>query len=277
MKQSLFTWFAVLCCQVSLAQSLEKLWATDSVLKVPESVYFDEKNEKIYVSNIEGKGPWDKDGKGSIALLTLNGKVLNPQWITGLHAPKGMALYKEFLMIADVDSIVIVDIFKGKVVKKVFVDGAQGLNDITTDKMGNIFVSDSKTKKIFYIGLFKGDVRVYTEGLAGPNGLYYSDHTLFLVDAGGFYRLGKNREKILIADGMTADTDGIEQVDEKNFLVSCWSGIVWLVNVNGQKTKLLDTKAEGVNAADIGYDKKNKILYVPTFWRNHVAAYQFKN
>ncbi|MCE2757688.1 MAG: ATP/GTP-binding protein [Chitinophagaceae bacterium] len=252
MKQCFFIFLAVVFCNTSIAQSLEKLWATDSVLRVPESVYFDEKNEKIYVSNIEGKGPWDKDGKGSIALLTLNGKVLNPQWITGLHAPKGM------------------------VVKKVFVDGAQGLNDITTDRMGNIFVSDSKTKKIFYIGLFKGDVKVYTEGLAGPNGLYYSDHTLYLVDAGGFYRLGKNREKILIVDGMSTDTDGIEQVDEKNFLVSCWSGVVWLINTNGQKTKLLDTKAENVNAADIGFDKRNKIVYVPTFWRNNVVAYQFK-
>ncbi len=276
MKQCFFIFLAVVFCNAAIAQSLEKLWATDSVLRVPESVYFDEKNEKIYVSNIEGKGPWDKDGKGSIALLTLNGKVLNPQWITGLHAPKGMALYKEFLMVADVDSIVIIDIFKGMVVKKVFVDGAQGLNDITTDRMGNIFVSDSKTKKIFYIGLFKGDVKVYTEGLAGPNGLYYSDHTLYLVDAGGFYRLGKNREKILIVDGMSTDTDGIEQVDEKNFLVSCWSGVVWLINTNGQKTKLLDTKAENVNAADIGFDKRNKIVYVPTFWRNNVVAYQFK-
>jgi hypothetical protein len=75
---------------------------------------------------------------------------------------------------------------------------------------------------------------------------------------------------------MTADTDGIEQVDEKNFLISCWSGVVWLVNVNGQKIKLLDTKNEGINAADIGYDRENKILYVPTFWKNNVVAYQLK-
>ncbi len=277
MKHILFSLLLVVVGCTVRAQRLEKIWTSDSTLKVPESVLLDEKNQKIFVSNIEGKGAWEKDGKGSIALLTLNGRILNPQWVTGLHAPKGMALYREFLMVADVDSVVIVDVFKGKVIKKVYVEGAQGLNDITTDKLGNIYVSDSKTKRIYYIGLYKGDVKIYLEGLNGPNGVYYSDHTLYLVDAGGLYKLGKNKEKILIADGMTQDTDGVEQVDDDNFLVSCWSGVVWLVNKNGQKTKLLDTKAEGVNAADIGFDKKNKIVYVPTFWRNYVVAYQLNN
>lgn len=275
--KKLLTAFVFICFTVlTQAQELEKKWATDTLLKVPESVLLDERNQKIFVSNIEGKGPWDKDGKGSIGLLTLNGKITNAQWVTGLHAPKGMALYKDFLMVADVDSVVIIDIFKGKIIKKVYVEGAQGLNDITTDKLGNMYVSDSKTKKVFYIGLYKGDIKLYLEGLNGPNGVFFTDHALHLVDAGSFYRIGKNKEKILIADGMTADTDGIEQVDEKNFLISCWSGVVWLVNVNGQKTKLLDTKNEGINSADIGYDRENKILYVPTFWKNNVVAYQLK-
>ncbi len=270
--------FMLLCITAKpIAQTLEKIWATDSILKVPESVLLDEKNQKIFVSNIEGKGAWDKDGKGSIGLLTMSGKILNAQWVTGLHAPKGMALYRDFLMVADVDSVVIIDVFKGQIIKKVYVEGAQGLNDITTDKLGNIFVSDTKTKKIFYIGLYKGDVKIYLEGLNAPNGLYFTDHTLHFVDAGSFYKLGKNKEKVLIADGMTADTDGIEQVDENNFLISCWSGVIWLVNINGQKTKLLDTKADGINSADIGYNAKSKIVYVPTFWRNNVVAYQFKN
>ncbi|NBO57802.1 MAG: ATP/GTP-binding protein, partial [Chitinophagia bacterium] len=214
MKQFVFVAMILIFSIPLHAQHLEKIWATDSTLKVPESVLLDEKNQKIFVSNIDGKGPWDKDGKGSIALLTLNGKILNAQWVTGLHAPKGMALYRDFLMVADVDSVVIIDVFKGKIIKKVYVEGAQGLNDITTDKLGNIFVSDTKSKKIFYIGLYKGDVKIYLEGLNAPNGLYFTDHTLHFVDAGSFYKLGKGKEKILIADGMTADTDGIEQIDD---------------------------------------------------------------
>lgn len=274
MKQLAMVAMMVLSMGGLRAQRLEKIWETDTLLKVPESVLLDLKNQKIFVSNIDGKGAWDKDGKGSIGLLTMNGKILNAQWVTGLHAPKGMALYRDFLIVADLDSIVFIDVFKGAIIKKLYVEGAQGLNDIAIDKMGNIYVSDTKIKKIFYIGLYKGDVRIYLEGLNAPNGLYYTDHTLHFVDAGSFYKIGKGKEKILIAEGMTTDTDGIEQIDEKNFLISCWSGMVWLVNVNGQKTPLLDTKSEGINSADIGFDQKNKVMYVPTFWKNNVVAYQ---
>ena len=39
---------------------------------------------------------------------------------------------------------------------------------------------------------------------------------------------------------------------------------------------ILDTRIDKINAADIGYDSKNKIVYVPTFWKNNVMAYQLK-
>jgi hypothetical protein len=48
------------------------------------------------------------------------------------------------------------------------------------------------------------------------------------------------------------------------------------VKTNGEKKLLLDTQKQGMNTADIGYDKKNKIVYVPTFWKNHVVAYQLQ-
>ncbi len=261
---------------VAIGQELKKLWATDTTLKVPESVLLDSKNQRLYVTNIDGKGAWDKDGKGSISLLTLSGKILNPEWIKGLHAPKGMTMFGDFLVVADVDSVAIIEVTKAQIVKKIYVEGAKALNDITSDKRGNMYVSDSKTKKIHYIDVNKLEVSLYAEGLNGPNGLHYVDKTLFFTDAGGLYKFGKDKEKILIADGMEGGTDGIEQVDENTLLVSCWAGSIWLVKTNGEKKLLLDSRKEGMNTADIGFDKKNKIVYVPTFWKNHVAAYQLQ-
>jgi sugar lactone lactonase YvrE len=252
------------------------VWVTDSVLKVPESVYFDAKYQRLYVSNIDGKGPWDKDGKGSIAIVTLSGKVLNPEWVKGFHAPKGMTMFQDFLIVADVDSVAIIDVLKGVVVKKVFVEGAQALNDITSDKRGNMYVSDSKNKKIFYIDAMKLEPKLFLDGLNGPNGVCYSDRTFYFLDAGSLYRLGKDKEKILIASGMEGNTDGLEQLDENSFIVSCWAGVVWHVKMNGEKTQLLDTRALGINAADIGIDKKTGTIYVPAFWKNYISAYQIK-
>ena len=260
----------------SSAQSLTQLWSTDSTLRVPESVFHDPKTERIYVANIEGKGPWEKDGRGSISIITASGKILSPYWVTGLHAPKGMTMFQDFLIVADVDSVVIIEPLRAQILKKIFVEGAQALNDITSDKRGNIYVSDSKTKKIHKIDGAKLNVTLYLDSLKGPNGVLFVDRTLYYVDAGGFYKLGKDKQKILIVDGLEGGTDGIEQIDEENFLVSCWSGTLWHINLKGEKKLLLDTRSEQINAADIGYDKEKKIVYVPTFWKNSVVAYQLK-
>lgn len=258
----------------SNAQSLVPLWSTDSTLRVPESVYHDAKTERIYVSNIEGKGAWEKDGRGSISIITSSGKILSPYWVTGLHAPKGMGMFQDFLIVADIDSVVIIEPIRAQVVKKIFIEGAQALNDLTVDKRGNIYVSDSKTKKIHMIDGLKLNVSLYLDGLKGPNGVLFVDRTLFYVDAGGFYKVGKDKQKILIVDGLEGGADGIEQIDEENFLISCWSGTIYHVNLKGEKKLLLDTRSGQVNAADIGYDKKKKIVYVPTFYKNSVMAYQ---
>ena len=259
---------------VSRAQQLQKIWSTDTTLKVPESVLFDQKYQRLFVSNIDGKNPWEKDGKGSISMVTLSGKVLNPNWITGLHAPKGMTKFQDFLIVADVDSVVIIDILRGSIVKKIYVEGAQGLNDITSDKRGNMYVVDSKTKKIHYIDATKLDVKVHLSDLNAPNGILYADKTVYYLDAGALYKLGKDKERIKLADGMEGNTDGLIQVDETSFIVSCWAGAVWYVKTTGEKKLLLDTREQGMNTADLGYDEEKKVLYVPTFWKNHVTAYQ---
>lgn len=274
-KEICFLWLLLTINFVSMGQTLEKIWETDSVLKVPESVILDAKNQRLYVSNIEGKNAWEKDGKGSVALLTLSGRVFNPVWVTGLHAPKGMSMFQDFLIVADVDSVVIIDVIKGQVIKKIFVEGAKALNDLVCDKRGNMYVTDSKENKVFFIDAVKLKPELYLEGLTGVNGVTLFEKTLYIVDAGTLYRIGKDKEKIKIADGMEGRTDGVEAIDENTFIVSCWEGAIWWVKSNGEKKLLWDAKKEGYNTADIGIDKKTQTLYVPTFWRNTVKAFKW--
>jgi sugar lactone lactonase YvrE len=274
-KEICFLWLLLTINFVSMGQTLEKIWETDSVLKVPESVILDAKNQRLYVSNIEGKNAWEKDGKGSVALLTLSGRVFNPVWVTGLHAPKGMSMFQDFLIVADVDSVVIIDVTRGQVIKKIFVEGAKALNDLVCDKRGNMYVTDSKENKVFFIDAVKLKPELYLEGLTGVNGVTLFEKTLYIVDAGTLYRIGKDKEKIKIADGMEGRTDGVEAIDENTFIVSCWEGAIWWVKSNGEKKLLWDAKKEGYNTADIGIDKKTQTLYVPTFWRNTVRAFKW--
>ena len=90
---------------------LTKLWESEAALKVPESVRFDAKRKVLYVSNIDGE-PWAADGKGSIAKVGLDGKVIAAEWVTGLDCPKGLALSDDgkWLYAADIGGIVVIDI-----------------------------------------------------------------------------------------------------------------------------------------------------------------------
>jgi SMP-30/Gluconolactonase/LRE-like region len=252
--------------------SLTKLWETDSLLKVPESVLFDAANKVLYVTNIEGTDPWSKDGKGSIGKVGLDGKIIAAEWIIGLNAPKGMGLYKGKLYVADFENIVVIDIAKGGIEKLIPVEGAVGLNDISVGKDGIIWVSDSKGKKIFKVENEKASL--YLENLKGPNGVLMRGHDFYIVDAGGFYKVNNDKTLTMVAEGMDGGTDGIENVEGNDFLVSCWQGAIWYINDKGEKQLLLDTKAEKKNTADIGFDPATKTVYVPTFWRNTVVAYQ---
>ncbi len=260
---------------ISLAQhSLVKLWETDTLLKVPESVLFDADNKVLYVSNIEGTEPWAKDGKGSIAKVDLDGNILAAEWISGLNSPKGMGLHKSKLYVADMTNIVVIDLKKGVIEKTIAVEEAGGLNDLSVGSDGVLWVSDSRNKKLYKVENDKPTI--YLENLKGPNGVLMRGKDLYVLDAGGMYAVNDDKTLTLVTEGMEGGTDGIENISGNDFLVSCWQGSIWHINEKGEKQLLLDTKAEKKNTADIGFDPATKIVYVPTFWKNSVVAYQLQ-
>lgn len=258
----------------SQEHSLVKIWSSDTVLKVPESVFYDAENKVLYASNIDGRDPWAADGKGSIGKIGLDGKIIAVDWVPGLNSPKGMGVYDGKLYAADLGNVVVIDIKTGKIVQTIKVEGAQGLNDISIDKNGIVYVSDSQAKRLYKI--VNGKPELYLENLAGPNGVLCDRDNLYILDNGGMFKVNTDKTLSKITDGMEGGTDGIENVSGTDYLVSCWSGVIWYVKGDGSKEKLLDTKDQKINSADIGYDAKNKIVYVPTFWKNGIVAYQLK-
>lgn len=264
--------FILLCGTVSAQEhKLVKIWETDTILKVPESVRYDANRKLLYTANIDGPA-WEKDGKGSIGKVGLDGKIIASEWVTGLNAPKGMDIYSGKLFVADVDAVVVIDITLGKIIQRIAIEGAQGLNDLSIDSNGAIYVSDSRTKKIHRI--VNGIATVVVGNLSGPNGVLIVGSDLYLTNSGGLYKHEKTGALTLIADGMEGGTDGIEAIGNGDFIVSCWAGSVWYVYANGKKEHLLDTREQKINSADIGFDPVSKIIYVPTFYKNNVVAYR---
>lgn len=258
------------------AQSVQltKKWETEAALKTPESVLFDGPGKVLYVANIDGKEPWAKDGKGSIAKVGLDGKVVAAEWVTGLEAPKGMGLYKGKLYVADIDRMVVIDVAKGAIAQTIAVPGAQRLNDVSVGKDGVVYVSDMQGAKIY--ALTNGKPSVFFEtGLKRPNGVLAHGDDLYILDSGALLKVAKNKSVTKVVDGLDASTDGIEHVKGDEFIVSCWAGAVYHVK-GGEKHLLLDTRPQKLNSADIGYDAKSRTVYVPTFFANTVVAYELK-
>ena len=253
--------------------TVQKLWATDTILKVPESVLVDDKENCLWVSNIDGAST-GKDGKGSISKLSKTGTPINLEWITGLNAPKGMAKFKQELYVADLTELVVIDIKKATIIKRVPIEGSVFLNDVTVNKNGAIFISDSRTGKVHRIE--NGIVSIEVENLQGPNGLLSIEDQLLILDRGSLLSVTPGGAISKIMDGMDPSTDGIERVAPNQYIVSCWNGIVYFVAAGAQKITLFDTRSEKINSADIGYDAKKKIIYVPTFMKNSVVAYQLQ-
>ena len=102
---------------------LIKLWETDSILKVPESVLYHPGSKMLFVSNIDGK-PTEKDSQGSIARVSLDGKKVDNTWAIGLSAPKGMGIHNNTLFVADVDEVVGIALSSGKITERIPVAGA---------------------------------------------------------------------------------------------------------------------------------------------------------
>lgn len=255
----------------SKSQKLEKVWETSVELKTPESVLYCEDQDVIYVSNINGD-PSEKNGKGFISLLNADGTVNDFNWIENLNAPKGMAVYKGKLYVADIDQLVEIDIRGGNILKKYDAPGAVFLNDVAACMNGMIFVTDTRTAKIHVLN--KGAFSVWMEGkpFETPNGLYTESGLLYVGDK-NIYKVDIASKQVTQIIEDAGGVDGLEKNNEGEFVFSNWPGRIF-IHRNGKNYKLHDSTAEEINTADIDFALKYNWVLVPTFFDNRVVAYK---
>lgn len=267
MKKLLVLLVVALVNKTLFAQhSLEKLWESDSTtLKGPESALFDAKSKSLYVSSMNS---------GSVVIMDLNGKVVKDNWITGLNSNKGSALFNGLFYTAETAAIAVVDVEKAQIIKRIPIDNAVMLNDLAIDSKGIIYVSDTRTGKVYRI---EGDKPVlYLENMPGANGLLTVKTDLYVLTSTAFLKVDAYKKVTTIADGLESGLDGIVMVSDDEFIISNYKGIIWWVKADGTKQLLLDSRANGIMSNDIGYDSKTKTLYAPAFRTNRIIAYKVK-
>lgn len=260
-----------------------KVWETPGFAN-PESVLWDADKKALYVSNVNGH-PAEKDGNGYVSKLNAEGKVVVERWITGLDAPKGMAVHKGRLYVSDIDRLAVVDTATGKLTKTYAAPDAKFLNDVAVDDKGAVYVSDMVGNAIWKLENGKFEKWLADPQLENPNGLKVEAGRLLVAAWGPMTGDGFATSKpgalkaVSFSERMIRDLtpgfgnlDGLEPDGKGGYLVSDWiKGGVFSVTRQGKVSKLL-TLRQG--SADIGTLPEQKLLLVPMMMDGVVAAYR---
>jgi hypothetical protein len=254
----------------------------------PESVLVDAK--RVYVSNVGVKPlPMDKDGDGYISLLNTNGEIINKNFLTGLNAPKGMALVGNTLYVADVDEVRGFDVKTKKQVFSLVFEGVKFLNDIAVKDKKTLLVSDTGNGKIYEVNT-KTKAHKVVADLVGANGLIYEKGKIYAVQLGSsaenlfggggkLVKIDAKSGKVTELGAYTGILDGIQKVGETLYF-SDW---VKFEKTGVVRTYNLKTKAEGElslekigGPADFWIDTKAHKLWIPKMLEGKVLSVDLK-
>lgn len=262
-----------------------KLWEA-SGFQQPESALADVKAGVIYVSNVAGDAA-GKDGNGFISRLTLDGKVTDEKWVTGLDSPKGLGLFGNKLYVADIDQLVEIDVSSGTVAARHQAAGAKILNDVTVDSEGHVYTTDWPGNAIWRLADGTFEKWLESDQLKNPNGILAENDRL-VIAAWGVMKEDYSTETpghlmtVNLADKSIADLgngkpvgnlDGLEPFDNGSYLVSDWvAGKVLQIFPSGEAKELLSISQ---GTADLGFVPATRTAIIPLMVDGKVVAYKF--
>jgi hypothetical protein len=221
-----------------------------------ESVAYDPR-EKVFYTGDFGPDlkPGDKDGKGFITKLSVDGKILEKKFFPPdgqvMNKPKGIWIKGNRLWVTDIDSVWVLDL-KTKQAKKLDLPGIEFANDPAI--LGDtLYVSDNRADQLFSVEpadflnsktppkitvVFKG------KGIF-PNGLYPSPNgKLYMVGfeskdkPHGIYSMVPGHDPTLLSDNIGM-LDGLYLTSGGEILATDWvSGSLFRWNKKDGMQKL---------------------------------------
>ncbi len=262
------------------------VWTVTEGMDSPESVYFDAPSGFLFSSQIGGDAA-ARDGNGRIAKLTLDGKLVDAKWISGLNAPKGMRAHQRTLYVADIDEVVGIDIAAVRISSRVTIADARFLNDVATGTDGAIYATDSFQNRVWVVRHGAASVFVESPQLELPNGVLVDGNRLIVATDGRPGRGGGGTPGSLFAIDLTTKAltqvttgsigtpDGIEADGRGGYIVSdVGGGRLFHVNSKGE-VRLVRTLA--AQPADIAFVADRNRLVVPHLGLNRVSAYDLSD
>jgi len=259
------------------------LWEVKG-LEQPESVVQDPATGVLYVSNIAG-AIMQKDGNGFIAKLRPDGTIIARDWVKGLNAPTGLALFERTLYVADVDELVEINAASGEIVKRYPAQGAIFLNDVAAGDDGTVYASDTPMNTIWRLKDGAFEPWLANDTLNGPNGLLVQDGKLIVAsfgklpsegqkqELGGLYAIDVEKQSVSKLGDSEAigNLDGLQALQPGVYLVTDWAaGGLYRVPAKGKAERVLKL---GKGSGDFAYLPDKKLTIIPIMLNNALVAY----
>ncbi|HEY2349315.1 MAG TPA: hypothetical protein VGH64_09875 [Puia sp.] len=264
---------------------------TISGFESPESVI--KSGDRLFVSNIGGTkaDPMALDSNGFISELSADGKVIHQKFQKGiLNAPKGLAVVKDVVYVADVNRVVGFNVRSGEQVFEAGIPSAKFLNDLCKVDDKHVCVSETMSGQVLLVDLTDKSIR-FLGSVEGANGVTYDEKTgtLYAVgmgpnmSGGKLYRKNlKNTDTVftVLENSPTGIFDGLEMYDNTHLIASDWisfssqKGRLIIYDLNNHTTKTIEVDS---GPADITYDPSSHTLFIPRMMVNSLVIEDIRN
>jgi len=260
---------------------IKEIWSKKISGLAPESVVYDPKENVLFVTHFDPQVYKKSNPEGFISKLSADGDLLDSMWISGLAAPAGISKSGDKLFVVDRKELVEISIKQEKIIRKYpFPDNVRFPNDITIDKKGRVYISNSDPTSgaadIFTLEKNKISSWMVSDELINTNGIFYFDGKLFIGSTGGtklFSINTKTKELLGIATFGSGIIDGMRPVDNGGWIISQWRGLIYYLSPKGKAELLLDKRGE-FNTCDFEYDQDSNTIFVPTFLDKGLKAFK---
>jgi len=259
-----------------------------------ESVAYDPAGQAFYTSDFgPDLKPADKDGKGKITKVSLDGKILEDGFLPAkgqtLNKPKGIWISSNRMWVTDIDSVWVFDL-KTKEGRKLELPGVIFANDPTVMN-GELYVSDNRSDQLVRVepaDFLKSKAApkitvVFSGKSINPNGLYPGkDGALLMVgfkgkdEPRGIYSMAPGKDPVELSDkiGML---DGLYQMKDGDLLATDWaSGSLFRWNKKDGMQKLA-TDFKGPAEFCVVPNNKGLLVVVPDLVKGELRFVQLGN
>jgi sugar lactone lactonase YvrE len=258
--------------------------AAQPAMERPSAAVWHQASENWFVSNM-GAPPVSTEARGWISRVPRRDVKVEPVFVEGLQAPRGVATLGDTLYVAEVEAVAMISVSRRAIEGRRPVPKARRLSGVAVDGDGNLYVSDLLTDTIHLLPR-AGPPQVFltSKDLAGPNGLWVDGTDLLVASWGpvtdgatlqtrGPGRLQRidlktRRLKAFDTPAPTGRLAGVARSPEGLMVTDAGTGRVLLWSPDGKVT----TVREGLKECGMpGVDAERGILAVPETGANDVV------